>query len=306
MISTEAVSTDAASQDLRSGLLRGRIAKSALVRLWKSTFGIDVDRFLPSNELQLKPVPPHNYYRFTPALSGDADFYSTLMRRMGYESGDRAEFIAAASHIGPRDSVLDVGCGTGNFSRRCSGTYRGIDTNPTAIEDGQKLGRNIHLGFVQDEKPGAFDVTVAFQVLEHVDDPRGFIDACVATLRPGGRLIISTPNMDSFMGYVANGPLNYPPHHMTWWSESSMRALVEDCGCRVTAVWFEPLRRLHIYSFLSALISPRNEGHIDSSLRFRIVDFGVKVISKLASRKWEEVPFATGHTVMVIAEKKSQ
>ena len=92
------------------------------------------------------------------------------------------------SKIGPEDRVLEVGTGSGWFRREVEkhgcGTYVGIDLNPPADIVGDILQWQ-SLGLEQ----GSFDVIVAFEVVEHVDCFR----ACHDLLRPGGRMLITTP-----------------------------------------------------------------------------------------------------------------
>ena len=281
----------------------GRISTAELSKMWRSKYGVDVDRLFLSPEIELRLVRQYGYYRFLPARSGDDRFYTTLMRKLGYDLAEKPEFIEAASQITEDDQVLDVGSGVGNFSARCPGSYRGVDTNPGAVEDAAKLGRNVHLGLVQDEPASSYDVVTAFQVLEHVDDPKGFLDSCVRCLRPGGRILVSTPDMDGVMGSVANDILNYPPHHMSWWSQSSLRAILEDCGCIPQRVWHEPLRRGHLSTTFSALLWPRGEKHLVTSKAYPIVQFASKILARFAARRWDTVPFVKGHAVMVTAKK---
>jgi len=283
---------------------RGKISVLTLSKMWKSKYGVSVDRFFASGELELIPVQPYNYYRFSSAKSGDAEFYGKLMRHMGYDCAEKPEFSEAILAIDPRDKVLDVGCGIGNFSLRCPGLYRGIDTNPTAVEDAAKLGRNVQYGMVQDEEPNSYDVVTAFQVLEHVDDPNTFLRACISCLRPGGILIISTPNMGGVVGYTTNEILNYPPHHMTWWSHSSLQSLISDCDCELTSLWLEPLQPIQFRIALLALLWPRNEKHLTTSRFFPVFELAIKVLARIAGKLWGEIPFIAEQTVMVVARKK--
>jgi 2-polyprenyl-3-methyl-5-hydroxy-6-metoxy-1,4-benzoquinol methylase len=39
-----------------------------------------------------------------------------------------------------------------------------------------------------------FDTIIAGEIIEHLDDPIQFLTACYQILKPGGRLILSTPN----------------------------------------------------------------------------------------------------------------
>jgi 2-polyprenyl-3-methyl-5-hydroxy-6-metoxy-1,4-benzoquinol methylase len=281
----------------------GSISTETLVRLWRSKYGIDAARFFSAAQMQLAAIPPCNYYRFTAAHPGDAAFYAELMGRIGYDRQDKPEFTEAAREIAATDRVLDVGCGAGAFSLACAGVYRGIDTNPAAIEEARRMGRNVHLASIHDESSDTYNVVTLFQVLEHVEEPREFLKSCVRCLRADGRLIVSTPDIDGFMGSLTNEILNYPPHHMTWWSTDSLRALVEDCGCEVTKIWHEPLRRDHLRAAFSAILWPRDEAHLTESLRFRVVELWAKLLARAAARKWIQVPFVRGHSVMMVARK---
>jgi len=81
-------------------------------------------------------------------------------------------------------------------------------------------------------------------VLEHVEDPKAFLQACVTLLKPGGRLCIGVPNNDSYLGQqrFEDASLNLPPHHATRWGVRSLRAL--------ESVFPLSLRRLRCESLL--------------------------------------------------------
>jgi cyclopropane fatty-acyl-phospholipid synthase-like methyltransferase len=101
--------------------------------------------------------------------------------------------------------ILEVGCGSGwvgrYFRDNNYSNYVGLDLVPPAdvvgdIRNWRKLGLSA----------GSFDVIVAFEVLEHVD----CFDDCYQLLKPGGRLLATSPVpcMDWFMKVLERLGLN--------------------------------------------------------------------------------------------------
>jgi len=120
---------------------------------------------------------------------------------------DRLSPLAAGTRFRPLDglAVLDVGCGGGLVSEplaRLGAAVTGIDAGPTAIkvavEHAGASGLAIDYRQATVETLAAearrFDGIVALEIVEHVADVDGFLGACVAVVRPGGRIVVSTLN----------------------------------------------------------------------------------------------------------------
>lgn len=106
--------------------------------------------------------------------------------------------------------LLDVGCATGKFmalALRAGWDAEGVDVAPFAAEVARKKGLKVHLGTIESLAlpPESFDVVTAFDVLEHVPDIRSFLKAIHAVLKPGGKLILLSPNAGSFRAIVMSG-----------------------------------------------------------------------------------------------------
>jgi SAM-dependent methyltransferase len=196
---------------------------SQLIEGYRRRHGVDVaSLFAGTTELRLLHDQVTGLSFFDPPVVGDAAFYATMARRPGYHRADKAEFRIAAGYIPAGARVLEVGAGAGHFTTHLrNADYLGLEFNAEAVASAKVLGIPIVERDVCDiaaEIPESFDCTCAFQVLEHVADPLRMIAAMVELTRPGGKIIISTPNAGSYITRCRD-LLNAPPHHVTWWED---------------------------------------------------------------------------------------
>ena len=106
----------------------------------------------------------------------------------------------------PPSRVLDVGCGDGGFlhrMQRLGWSATGVDFDPKAIENAQaRYGSSLTLintDLSQAHFPDdSFDVVTMSHVIEHVSDPVALLAEARRVLKPGGRLVVTTPNIQSF------------------------------------------------------------------------------------------------------------
>jgi 2-polyprenyl-3-methyl-5-hydroxy-6-metoxy-1,4-benzoquinol methylase len=97
--------------------------------------------------------------------------------------------------------LLDVGCGTGMFlqvARRRGWEVVGTELSRHGAATAARDGFRVHAGEVweADLPPDTFDVVSCWHVIEHVTDPRRFLAECYRVMRPGGTLVLATPNLD--------------------------------------------------------------------------------------------------------------
>lgn len=118
------------------------------------------------------------------------------------ESRHLAAYVYARGLASGLD-VLDAGCGEGFGTRRLAEVARsvtGIDYSPDAVEACQRTWQATNLSFRQFDLTAPsgfnelFDLVLNFQVVEHIEDPFPFLAGLRERLRPGGTLVLTTPN----------------------------------------------------------------------------------------------------------------
>ncbi len=99
--------------------------------------------------------------------------------------------------------VLDLGCGEGIFLDLLAGAGEhgeGVERDALLARNGRTRGHTIHeadvVAFMENVEAGAWGGILASHIVEHVpaSSVRGLFAGCAKALRPGGRLVLVTPN----------------------------------------------------------------------------------------------------------------
>jgi 2-polyprenyl-6-hydroxyphenyl methylase/3-demethylubiquinone-9 3-methyltransferase len=137
----------------------------------------------------------------SPVSTGDYyDRYWSADPTPHYEPGHELAALLAAN-AGPGDRVLDVGCGAGNsyappIAQRVA-SYTGVDASAAAVELARAGGLDATVIDDAASLPfpdGEFDLAICIEVFEHLFEPHRAAAEIRRVLRPGGRLVASTPN----------------------------------------------------------------------------------------------------------------
>lgn len=164
--------------------------------------------------------------------------FDRLLERLLGLGAERLRHASAYLHGVPPGALLDVGCGDGAFAAAMQARgwdARGTDFDPAAAAAARRLHRlQVDVGDLRDLAfPAAsFDAVTARHVVEHVIDPIAFLAECWRLVRPGGRLVLVTPNVDSLghRHFGARWRGLEQPRHLFLYGAGSMLALCRRAG----------------------------------------------------------------------------
>jgi len=144
----------------------------------------------------------------------------------------------------PGGEMLDVGCGAGAQLvqlRELGWRVVGVDLDTRAVELATRLHHlDVRQGTLEEQRfpSDRFDAVTLSHTIEHVHDPMGLVRECGRVLKPGGRLVVVTPNADS-LGHRRLGASwigLQPPRHLYLFSCGTLRRLAERAGLDVVSV----------------------------------------------------------------------
>lgn len=169
-------------------------------------------------------------------------------------------------------SVLDVGCGRGDFLRflrakRPAVELMGIDLSEQRTDSEYEFVRCDVEEFKTEKR---FDAIVSLSVIEHVKDPRLFVSRLVDLLNPAGQLFLLTVRDDSILydlarffrsvGIPTAFDRLYSAHHLNHFTARSLRTLLENNGLVID-------RTVMHNSLLRAVDIPARNRILDALLR---------------------------------------
>lgn len=148
-------------------------------------------------------------------------------------------------------SVLEVGCDTGLFigylRDRMGAAAFGLDVAHKAVAQARKNGIDVRLGTLEHAAMSSqsLDAICAYDLIEHVADPVGFLREARRVLKPGGVIVLETPNYDGLIYRLGRGlaaiPLGlsltkpgqrrlWPAFHVQYFNARSLTALLQQTG----------------------------------------------------------------------------
>jgi len=141
--------------------------------------------------------------------------YKGLPIRADYRVHDET-FEIISNRLGGKNNlkVLDIATGSGAFSQRITDAFPtwGLDVNDfehQALVSGMdKRSVDLNSVFSDSFSKDGYDLVIAIEIIEHLENPWHFIREIRKLLRKGGVLILTTPNVDSLLDrlvYLTDG-----------------------------------------------------------------------------------------------------
>ncbi len=222
------------------------------------------------------------------------------------------------SSPGGGQRMCDVGCADGQFlalARSAGWDCFGVELNPPAAARAQSLGLNVVQGALEDlpDLPwGTFDVVTSWDALEHVPAPDLFVERMIQLARPGGRIVVTTLNIDSLAFRVFRHCWSMiGDEHFTYWNVRSLSQLFTSQRARVVRTESFGLGRDFVRPLDTAQAGMRKARRTARPVRATVHDvpqsWDVRSSVLLAERTINALlsPVHAGVDIMCVAERPS-
>ena len=160
------------------------------------------------------------------------------------DEGDDRRFRRLAKNVrldaGSFDRFLDFGCGRGGFlvvmndPAGCGfevGDPSVFSVGPCNVTTGRFFDIAGGVGFEYE----TFDLITAFDVFEHLPDLDKYVEVLRNLLKPGGRLVITIPDVSSWNARLAGGRWNmYLLEHLWYFNRGTLQTFMRQAGFRET------------------------------------------------------------------------
>jgi 2-polyprenyl-3-methyl-5-hydroxy-6-metoxy-1,4-benzoquinol methylase len=165
-----------------------------------------------------------------------------------------------------RPRLLDVGCAMGDFmlaAREAGWQTVGVELSAAQVEYAARLGLEVYATSFEEREfePASFDIVTLWSVIEHVEHPKDMMAKVRGLLRPGGLVVVKTPNQDSLItnlarwSYIVSGhrymlPV-YDDEHIYRFSAQALGKLLQTTGFQLVGIELEDnlrvmLARMHL------------------------------------------------------------
>lgn len=245
------------------------------------------DHFLSKERFNLEEDAIVKGYLRTQPIPSDLDFYYESEEYFSHGTSEKTLFSVLYSiskkinaalkyqsikpYLIKEESILDYGCGIGDFSVYLSKkgySIKASEPNQKAAEKASKsLGSNVLNPDEIEDKIGndSLGAVMLWHVLEHVQAPKTLISLLRKKMKSKGSLIIALPNHSSYDAkyYKDFWAAWDVPRHLHHWNREAIKEWGESCGLKLITS-----KPLWLDAFYVALLSEKYKGTgIEGKLR---------------------------------------
>ena len=140
-------------------------------------------------------------------------------------------------------NLLDIGTGCGFFleiARKRGWNAYGTELTDQALEHCESKGLKMFKGEIQDIDFGdlEFDIVISIEVIEHINNPIGYLTKTNEILRKGGLFYLTTPNFNSYSRFRLKEKYNVIeyPNHLCYYTKSTLKKLFTENGFKTDRI----------------------------------------------------------------------
>ena len=187
---------------------------------------------------EFERIYPANYHAFE-FSEEDFGFVFKVRRRL-----EAKRLLNWCKDLPDNARIIDIGCGDGfhlellrDFGKK-SWTLEGVDADARAAAVAEKKGLNVRCGLLEnlDLPTASYDLAFLIMTIEHVADPAKLLRDVRTILKPGGKVVIVTDNIDSLDFNLFKdrywGGYHFPRHWYLF-SPASIEQLAKKVGLEV-------------------------------------------------------------------------
>ena len=178
----------------------------------------------------------------------------------------------------------------------------GVDFDSKAVEGVRiRYGFNVHVGSLESiaYTDNTFDAITMSHVIEHVSNPVALLQECYRILKPGGYLVLVTPNINSWGHAIFkyNWRGLEPPRHLHIFSQSTLQTCVKKAGFYNFDSWTTAAHSMYV---LYGTLITKKIGHTQiSKLGIFMISFLLEYYEFLLTKNNPEL----GEIVALLANK---
>jgi 2-polyprenyl-3-methyl-5-hydroxy-6-metoxy-1,4-benzoquinol methylase len=229
---------------------------------------------------------------------GDSGYSQYEDQELEYLATFREDVRRIAEFV-PSGRVLEVGCGYGYFlncALEAGYDAYGIDLSPEAVKQAaERHPGRVFLGSLEEVpeiQEQQYDVIFGSHLIEHLTSPGAFLETASRLLRPGGLIVMVTPNIKSLLARVSGRRwVSFKiPEHVSYYDPATITTLLTRADFTVRAI--DPAYQYYALPFvtsrvrelldpLSRLIPPFERWKFLRDRRIRVTSGSMRVLAAL-------------------------